>query len=352
MRSFAERKTANQRGSVLLVHAMPKVSVVLPVFNAAHSINRSVRSILAQTLTGVELIVVDDGSTDETAAVVQGISDPRLRLLQCRHRGVAAAANTGTQQARAPIIARMDADDVAHPQRLEKQLRLLREQQHDVVGCRVRILDRAGQATQTMRRYERWINEETPASEQIMALRFVELPLVNPTIMARRGYFELGFRHSDVPEDYDLMLRAAALGMSFGKVAEVLFDWTDSSDRLTRTDPRYSDEAFARCRQIHLQAGPLSGVDQVDLWGVGQTGKPWLRWLQANGMSVRHAYDIDRRKIGRQIHGVCVADCQALPNADGTPLIIAVGAAGARPLILAHIKPRNYVPGRDAWFVA
>ena len=63
-----------------------------------------------------------------------------------------------------------------------------------------------------MRRYERWINEETVDGEQISALRFVEFPLVNPTILARRSYFELGFCDSDFPEDYDLMLRAAAHG--------------------------------------------------------------------------------------------------------------------------------------------
>ena len=333
-------------------NTMVEVSVVLPVFNAAESIQLAVHSILSQTLSGIELIVVDDGSTDDTVAAVKGINDPRLRLVQCSHRGVAAAANKGTELARAPVVARMDADDFAHPQRLEKQLCLLREQQHDVVGCRVRILDQSGQATQTMRRYERWINEETIDPEQITALRFVELPLVNPTILANRSYFELGFRSNDFPEDYDLMLRAAAQGMSFGKVAAVLFDWIDRPDRVTRIDSRYSVEAFTRCRQAHLLHGPLRDVSQVDLWGIGQTGKPWLRWFQAQGVTVRHGYEVDQRKIDRRIHGVDVVHCQALPAADGTPLIIAVGAEGARELILPHIRSRNYTPGRDAWFVA
>lgn len=348
---------------------MPDVSVVLPAYNSAPTILRAVKSILDQTFRELELIVVDDGSTDETAAVVRTIRDPRLRLMQRSHRGVATAANTGTELARAPVIARMDADDFAYPQRIEKQLQLLNEQSLDVVGCQVRIVDQLGDVVPSMSRYESWINADTLDSSQIVALRFVEFPLVNPTILARRSYFtqgfhepwvqakaqtetEHGFGDGDFPEDYDLMLRAAGQGMRFGKVHEVLFDWTDHAGRLTRTDSRYSAEAFMRCRQAHLLAGPLNGVRRVDLWGVGQTGKPWLRWLQAQNISVRRGYDIDRRKVNARIHGVDIAHPRDMPAPDGTPLIIAVGAADAREVILPQIDSRGYVSGEDAWFVA
>jgi len=331
---------------------MPEVTVVLPAFNASGTVQRAVRSILDQSLADLELIVADDGSTDDTVAAVARNDDPRLRIAEYPHRGVAATVNSATRLARAPLIARMDADDVAHPNRLDQQLRLLRDQALDAVGCQVRILNRSGKATESMRRYERWINEETTTPEQIAALRFVELPLVNPTILARRSYFELGFRDNELPEDYDLMLRAAACGMRFGKVARVLFDWIDGPDRLTRSDPRYSAQAFTRCRQTHLRAGPLRDVDQVDLWGIGRTGKPWLRWLQSEGITVRRGYDVNSRKGGVRIHDVPIAHPEILPAADGTPLMIAVGAAGARDVILPQIQSCGYISGRDAWFVA
>ena len=331
---------------------MPKASVVLPVFNGARTILRAVRSILDQTLREIELIVVDDGSTDETVGILRKVSDPRLRLIRCPHRGVAAAANTATEVAVAPLIARMDADDVAYPRRLEKQLQLLNEHNLDVVGCQIRILDESLHVARSMSRYERWINKETIDRKQILALRFVEFPLVNPTILARRKYFEMGFRDSDLPEDYDLMLRAAAQGIRFGKVDEVLLDWMDHPGRLTRIDSHYTLEAFTRCRQLHLLAGPLHDVSRVDLWGVGQTGKPWLRWLQARDIVVRRAYDVNERKVNEKIHGVRIAHPTEMTGADGTPLIIAVGAKDARKLILPHILSRGYVVGGDAWFVA
>ena len=319
---------------------MLEVSVVLPVFNGAATIARAVRSILDQTLREIELIVFDDGSTDDTVAVLREIRDPRLKLKHGVHSGVAAATNSATQLAAAPLIARMDADDFAYPSRLEKQLQLLHQQNLDVVGCQVRILNAANQIAPSMRRYERWINEETSDHGQISALRFVELPLVNPTILARRGYFEMGFRDNDLPEDYDLMLRAAAHGMRFGKVDEVLFDWMDGPCRLTRSDSRYAHDAFMRCRRLHLLAGPLHGVEQVDLWGLGQTGKPWLRWLQAQKIAVRRGYDINDRKVNTKIHGVQIAHPSEMPRADGTPLVVAVGAESARQTILPLIQAR------------
>lgn len=300
----------------------------------------------------LELIVVDDGSTDATVDVVRGIRNVRLRLIQREHRGVASTANTATELATAPYIARMDADDFAYPRRIERQLQRLHERSLDVVGCRVRILNELQIAAVSMRRYERWINEDTIGEEQILALRFAEFPLVNPTILARRSYFELGFRDSDLPEDYDLMLRAAARGMRFGKVDEVLLDWTDHPGGLTRTDSRYSPEAFTRCRQRNLLDGPLRDVSTVDLWGVGQTGKPWLRWLQTQGIAVRRGYDISERKVNREIHGVRISHPDTMPAADGTPLLIAVGADKAREIILPQIVSRGYDSGRNAWFVA
>lgn len=330
----------------------PQVSVVLPVWNAESTIERAVRSILDQSLASMELIVVDDGSTDHTPGILSAIDNCRLRIVRTEHQGVAAAANVGTSRASAPLIARMDADDIAHPDRLARQLDCLQQQNLDVVGTRVQITSPTNELTDGMRRYLNWINEETKTPEQIHALRFVELPLVNPSILARRAYFELSFADNEFPEDYDLMLRAAATGMRFGKTQATLLTWTDSADRLTRTHPRYSQDAFMQCRRHHLLQGPLNSVTEVDLWGAGQTGKPWLRWLQNQQKTVRSVIDVSPKKQGQKIHGVPVISPEQLPSPDGTPLVVAVGAAGARQLITDFVTPRGYYVGGDVWFVA
>lgn len=331
---------------------MPKISVVLPVHNAVLSIARAVESILCQSLRDIELIVVDDGSSDGTAEVVGAYSDERLRLVSTEHQGVASAANLGTELATSALIARMDADDFSQPHRLQTQYEYLVDNDLDVVGCQVRILDEEGIAVESLQRYQRWINEETLSESKILAFRFVEFPLVNPTILARRSYFELGFHTDDFPEDYDLMLRAAECGFRFGKVAVHLFDWSDHGERLTRTDSRYSQDAFMQCRRQHLLVGPLAGVREVDLWGVGQTGKPWMRWLQSKDVTVRRAYDISPKRIGKQIHGVRVDNPDDAPGADGTPLVVAIGADSTKNVVLPQLESLGYFVGKDAWLVA
>jgi len=331
---------------------MPEVSVLLPAFNAEATVAAAVQSILNQTLHDIELIVVDDGSTDNTAQIVRNIGDDRLRLIETEHVGVSAASNLATAASRSEFLARMDADDWAFPERLRRQLAYLIHRNLDVVGCKVHIVNADGSPSPTLRRYERWINQETLTPEQIHALRFVEFPIVNPTLLARRSYFEIGFQNNDFPEDYDLLLTAMERGLRFGKVPEVLLHWTDGPQRLTRTDSRYSTDAFMNCRRQHLLAGPLRNIRTLDLWGAGSTGKPWLLWLQSQGFRVRRLIEVHPRKIGQTIHGVPVIDAEQMPDADDVPLLIAVGADGTRNLIWPHIVHRGFEPGRNAWFVA
>jgi glycosyltransferase involved in cell wall biosynthesis len=331
-------------------HKIP-LSVVLPAYNSGDTIVRAVRSILDSPGADFELIVVNDGSTDQTVERVQAIPDPRLQLLHQDHRGPATAFAHGLRHARGRWIARMDADDIATPDRLVKQLEHLHSTDGDAVGGLVQILDATGRPVPTMNRYEQWLNSLiTP--EAIAAYRFVESPLVNPTAMARREIFEMGYRAGPWPEDYDLWLRVLHAGFRISKIPEPLLTWTDHPQRLTRSDPRYSAEAFDRCRRMHLLEGPLRGVERVHLWGAGKTGKPWMRWLLAEGFTVKTLTDVSPRKLGQNIHGVIASDPEALPSAGTIPLIIAVGASGARNHIARFITARGFVPGENAWFVA
>jgi len=109
----------------------PRVSVVMPVFNGAAHLRPALDSILTQTLRDLELVAVDDGSTDETPAILAAVRDPRLRVIRQDHGGMVSALNRGIREARAALVARMDADDISLPHRLEAQMRYL-ERHRDV----------------------------------------------------------------------------------------------------------------------------------------------------------------------------------------------------------------------------
>ncbi|MEM7387758.1 MAG: glycosyltransferase family 2 protein, partial [Verrucomicrobiota bacterium] len=123
--------------------AAPALSIILPFRNAGAFLERALRSCLEQTFNDFEIVAVDDASTDESEKLAGALAsqDPRLRILHhSRHRGVSAAFQTGLDQANAPLIARMDADDFALPDKFAKQIIMLRENPNLAgVSCRVRI---------------------------------------------------------------------------------------------------------------------------------------------------------------------------------------------------------------------
>jgi len=190
--------------------ASPLVSVVMPVHDGERFVEQAVRSILGQTFADLELIVVDDGSTDGTPTILDRLaeSDARMRVLPTEWAGVVAAANEGCAHARGEYIARMDSDDVSMPERLERQLaRLETDPSLLGVGSWVRYVDERGEP------FGEW---RTPQGPGLVAWSLLlGMALAHPSFVMRRDAFERAGGYSAVAphaEDYDLLLRLAELG--------------------------------------------------------------------------------------------------------------------------------------------
>ena len=139
---------------------IPAVSIVLPCFNAAATLGETLCSLNRQTLTNFELIAVDDGSTDGTLSILESWKDKenRLRIIKQNHSGVIAAANMGINASCSAYIARMDADDLAHPQRLELQAAYLDDNPDvAVVSSLVEVFAENG-PREGYRTYVQWLN--------------------------------------------------------------------------------------------------------------------------------------------------------------------------------------------------
>ena len=322
---------------------MPRVSVLLPIRNAAATLGAALASLEAQTFPDFEVIAVDDGSSDATAAVLRASSaSPRLRVISAPPRGIVPALNRAAAEARGEYLARMDADDIARPERLARQVALL-DAHRDIVACgtRVRYVPRAG-LRDGARRYERWINAlVTP--EDIERELFVECPIPHPTLMMRRARFEEvgGYRDGPFPEDYDLVFRLPGPGARLSKVPEVLLDWRESPDRLSRTDPRYGPDAFRRLKASYLLEQRVSGRPVV-VWGAGPVGKAFVRELLALGVRVTAMVDLDPRKVGQVMHGAPVIAPDQVDRHRDAFIVAAVGRVGAREEIRAELTRRGW----------
>lgn len=197
----------------------PSVSVIMPAYNTERFIASAVRSVLAQTHGALELIVVDDASTDDTVERVRAVADERVRLVSlAANVGVSAARNLALREARAPIVAFLDADDECVPERLAIQLEFLEmHPEVDVVGSAILAVDVAGRPL-GYRTY--------PCGHEGIVRRLpLASPLAMPTVVARReALMDAGRFDSrlEVAEDYDLWNRLALRGRRFANCPQAL----------------------------------------------------------------------------------------------------------------------------------
>jgi glycosyltransferase involved in cell wall biosynthesis len=227
------------------------------VHNGAPWVARAVESVLGQTLADLELIVVDDGSTDATPALLAAVSDPRLIVERQARAGLTRALNRALARARAPLIARLDADDMALPARLGRQRAFL--EAHPEIGL-------LGSAARVVDEHDHEVTVIRPPEEDAAIRRALirRNPFVHSSVMLRRtlavqaGGYDPSFA---VAQDYDLWLRLAPL-TAMANLAEPLVIRRLVAGRVTvaRDDERLRAEARARWRAVRRGAYPAWGV--------------------------------------------------------------------------------------------
>jgi glycosyltransferase involved in cell wall biosynthesis len=209
----------------------PTVSVVMPAFNAAEFLDEAVCSILDQTFRDFEFIIVDDGSSDNTAVILQKYvnADSRVKIIRQANEGMIPALNRGCRLAHGRFIARMDADDISLPQRIERQVEFLeRHPEIGILGTWARRIDETGSIVGD------WCLSPNP--KVLKWSHFFHVCVIHPTVMMRREVLEkLNFYRPDAThaEDRDLWLRASAI-TEFSNVPEILLKfriWGKSTSR-------------------------------------------------------------------------------------------------------------------------
>jgi hypothetical protein len=275
-----------------------------------------------------------------------------VRLLSGSGSGIVAALQHAALHARGALLARMDADDVAHPDRFARQTALLADDASLVAcGTRVRYFPR-DQVRGGARRYEQWLNSLT-SPEALTRDIFVECPIAHPALLVRRDAFERvgGYRDHGWPEDYDLVLRLWADGGRLANVPEVLLDWREGAGRLSRIDDRYGETAFQRCKAHYLVRTVARGRPVV-VCGAGPVGKRFARALVAAGARLAAFVDVDPRKIGQQIHGVPVIGHDDVARFPDAYAVAAVAGAAARAQLRATLTAAGRVEIEDFCAVA
>ena len=326
---------------------IPHVSVLLPAFDAGQTLASALRSVRRQTWTDFECVIVDDGSADATANIAERVAaaDSRFRVIRRTHEGLVASLNAGLEACRAPIVARMDADDVMLRSRLAKQVAALDARESlAAVGAHATLVPRAS-LKEGAREYEAWIASiDSPV--RVLEELFVECPIVHPTLCIRTDVMRgLGWRDRGAPEDYDLVLRLVEGGHEIGVVPESLLLWRQGKIRLQRTSPAYSHEAFARVKAEFLARGFLRAAPQYHLLGYGNSGKLLRAALAREGRTPAAIVDVHR--AGNVIDGAPVVGIEALGTLPRRPLLVSVAGVEGRTGVRRELAARGLVERRD-----
>ncbi|WP_404420845.1 glycosyltransferase family 2 protein [Nibricoccus sp. IMCC34717] len=235
---------------------MPLVSVIMPAYQASSTLRRAVESVLAQDFSDYELVIINDGSTDGTAAVAEACaSDPKVRLINLPSNvGAAAAMNVGWRSSDSDFVAILDADDVAVPERLRLQVEYLSAHPStSVLGGAAHFVEEGTTFRETV-----W---KQTHHRDLRRNRWYESPFVHPTVLMRRSFLELTGGYTDglrLGEDYDLWMRGFMYPeVRYANLAQPLVLYT------TRAVQRWQMiRASARVRRLagEREGRPLRGI--------------------------------------------------------------------------------------------
>ncbi|MCP9834425.1 MULTISPECIES: glycosyltransferase family A protein [unclassified Cyanobium] len=214
--------------------ADPIVTVLLPVYNCERYLADAIESILSQSYSDFEFIIIDDGSTDRSSEVIAGFGDQRIKVFQHENRGLAATLNRGIELATGKYIARQDQDDLSYPERLAHQVEFM-EAHHDCV-----LLGTWAQIMEIDRVVNRF-HHHPPEDAELRYLMLFNNPFVHSSVMLRRSALaQVGGYSTDPdrqpPEDFELWSRLARVG-GIANLGEVLLAYREIPGSMSRVGP-------------------------------------------------------------------------------------------------------------------
>ncbi len=328
---------------------MPKISVLLPFFNPGNFFKRAIESIIHQSFSDWEMVLVNNGCTDDSPSYAKDVAstEGRIQVIDEPRQGIVFALNRGLSRCRADLIARMDADDFSLPQRLKDQYEYMLEHQ-DIDVCAGLIKHESNSCnTKGYQVYIEWMNKLVTC-EDISRNRFIESPIAHPSVMFRkRAIDKYGpYREGEFPEDYELWLRWLENGAKMAKIDKLVLHWNDTPSRLSRNESRYSQEAFYKMKMIYLDRwlrkhNPFS--PKIVIWGAGRYARKRARYLLEKGHEVMTYIDIDPKKAQRN-------DCTYyldIPKPGDFFIVNLAGKRGAGEFIKSYLDQRGYKECKD-----
>lgn len=332
--------------------AQPLVSILVPFKNTAEFLSECLYSILAQSFTNWELLIVDDHSTDGSYDLVFAFAekDSRIKLFENEGLGIIPALRKAYQKSSGHFITRMDSDDLMHPDKLLIMLKDLQTfgNRHIALGM-VSYFSKNGVGN-GYKAYEEWLNDLIKTGSNYSKM-YKECVIPSPCWMLHREDFERcgAFCPETYPEDYDLAFRLYKQNIKCIPSQNVLHYWRDHKNRASRTNDHYAENNFLELKINYFISIDYKYDRQLAIWGAGQKGKKIARHLQSKYIDFLWLCD-NPKKIGKHIYEVLMEDYRILSKLEIPQIIVAVANPKEQKNIVRYLEGLDLVAGADYYF--
>jgi glycosyltransferase involved in cell wall biosynthesis len=325
------------------------ISILLPFKNEESHLATVIEHILANESTSIEVIAINDHSTDKSKSIAQKFSstDSRFRLFDNEQTGLVEALKTGYKHSTGSHISRMDADDLCDVFKYARMLELSEE--NTVVCGRVKYFSNT-ELQDGFKRYGAWLNKAISSGEAWKHI-YKECVVPSPSWLLRREDLESigGISDGSYPEDYELAFRMYKQGFAIVATKEVVHLWQDHPQRNSRTNPHYRNHFFPSLKAKYFLELEVGDAHNLLVLGAGKRAKELVKefikldaqpiWLTDNA-----------KKVGKDIYGIVLEDENRYNFTDSDRIAIVVSNDQERLEVRELLEQNNLVEGQHFWF--
>ena len=330
----------------------PLVSILTPFKNTALFLDECISSIINQTYTNWELIIIDDYSEDNSYKIVNSYAknDKRIRLYKNEGTGIIKALKLAYNKSQGEMITRMDSDDFMTENKLEIMVNLLQEKgkDHIAIGL-VKYFSDQG-IGDGFYKYEQWLNKLTTKGSNFSEI-YKECVVPSPCWMAYKSDLDKceAFNPDRYPEDYDLTFRFYKYGLKCIPCNDVLHYWRDYSTRTSRTHEHYAQNHFSNIKLHYFLELDYDASRPLVIWGAGFKGKTTAKTLTSKNIPFYWICD-NPKKINKNIYGTNLKSFEFLATLKKPQSIITVANAQAQIEIKNFLDSNKMIPMIDYFF--
>ena len=328
------------------------ISILIPFKNTSLFITECLASIVNQTYSNWELIIVDDHSIDESYSIVKGFADldKRIQLYKNKGSGIIDALQLAYSKSKGSYITRMDSDDIMTKNRLQSMYEDLANHGKGYVALGlVKYFSEEG-ISDGYSKYETWLNALTEKGSNYTEI-YKECVIASPCWMIHREDFDRcgAFNSKIYPEDYDLVFRLYKHNVKCIPSSNLLHYWRDYSYRSSRVQDNYTHDMLLKLKLHHFLKIDNTPSKTLVLWGAGHKGKFSASYLIENNVDFIWVCD-NPKKIGKHIYKHMLYDFKYLENIKNPQSIITVANHKAKKEIKTYLKNQNMAPMVDYFF--